>query len=91
MRKLDFHLPTAKGAATPIMSKQDKTQLANDRQRRERLKRQLRLLYDDVAREDVPDTLMALINQIGSATDSDAASDMTEEKKEAAPKETAPE
>lgn len=67
MRKLDFPIPTAKGAATPIMSKQDKKELANDRQRRERLKRQLRLLYDDVAREDMPDSLMALINQIGEA------------------------
>ena len=88
MRKLDFHVPPAKGAATSIMSKQDKTQLANDRQRRERLKRQLRLLYDDVAREDVPNTLMALINQIGTAPDSEAAApaaDTHEDKKEAAP------
>lgn len=65
MRKLDFHLPTPKGAATPIMSKHDKKELASDRQRRERLKRQLRLLYDDVAREEVPDALMALVDQIG--------------------------
>lgn len=67
MRKLDFHLPPAKGAASHVMSKQDKQQLASDRQRRERLKRQLRLLYDDVAREDVPDSLMALVDQIGKA------------------------
>jgi hypothetical protein len=67
MRKLDF-LPTAKGAATPIMSKQDKKDLVADRQRRDRLKRQLRLLYDDVAREDVPDALMALVDQIGQAS-----------------------
>ncbi len=66
MRKLDF-LPTAKGAANPIMSKQDKKDLVADRQRRDRLKRQLRLLYDDVAREDVPDALMALVDQIGKA------------------------
>jgi len=67
MRKLDFQLPPAKGAASHVMSKQDKQQLASDRQRRERLKRQLRLLYDDVAREDVPDALMALVDQIGKA------------------------
>lgn len=78
MRKLDFHLPPATGAASHVMSKQDKQQLASDRQRRERLKRQLRLLYDDVAREDVPDALMALVDQIGKAappagTDDDTA------------------
>ncbi len=77
MRKLDFQLPPGKGAASHVMSKQDKQQLASDRQRRERLKRQLRLLYDDVAREEVPDALMALVDQIGKATpagtDEDAA------------------
>lgn len=66
MRKLDFPAP-AKGVPGSAMSPQDKKQLANDRQRRERLKRQLRLLYDDVAREDVPDALMALVDQIGQA------------------------
>ncbi len=88
MRKLDFHVPTAKGDAASIMSKQDKTHVANDRQRRERLKRQLRLLYDDVAREDVPDTLMALINQIGTAPASEEATpspETADDKKEAAP------
>ncbi len=79
MRKLDFHLPPAKGAASHVMSKQDKQQLASDRQRRERLKRQLRLLYDDVAREDVPDSLMALVDQIGKAAPSgDATAEIAE-------------
>lgn len=67
MRKLDFHVPGVKGANTSAMSSQDKKQVAEDRQRRERLKRQLRLLYDDVAREDVPDALMALVDKIGTA------------------------
>ncbi|MGQ3074641.1 MAG: NepR family anti-sigma factor [Ferrovibrionaceae bacterium] len=67
MRKLDFHVPGVKGANTSAMSSQDKKQVAEDRQRRERLKRQLRLLYDDVAREDVPDALMALVDRIGNA------------------------
>lgn len=85
MRKLDFHPPTAKGAATPIMSKQDKTQLANDRQRRERLKRQLRLLYDDVAREEVPDALMALVNQIGGAPARGSATESSDDEDKAGP------
>ncbi len=77
MRKLDFHLPPATSAASQVMSKQDKQQLASDRQRRERLKRQLRLLYDDVAREDVPDALMALVDQIGKAAPAGADKDAT--------------
>jgi hypothetical protein len=85
MRKLDFYAPGVKGGETTTMNPKDKKQVASDRQRRERLKRQLRLLYDDVAREEVPDTLMALVDQIGKAPEPDPEAEAGGIKKEPAP------